>query len=146
MTEVQAECLLLKYPAKWNLVRELREQIIESSGNGEAFCEIATGSGYSDNTLKKTVRLALLAEEETCLGVIREWLTDGLDPEDRIFLIGFWRGRTLTEMDRDAGQIGNAWRSLQRMVRSLLIRFAGLACVEHGPAYASIPGKPRPDS
>lgn len=145
MTETQAECLILQYPARWDLIQELREQIIEASGNGEGFCKAATGSGYSDNTFKKTARLALLAEEESVLEAIREWLTNGLDPGDRKFLIGFWRGKTLAEMDRDAGRIGAAWRSLQRMVKRLSL-FAGRACVEPGPACAGIQGKPLPDS
>ena len=145
MTETQASCLILQYPARWDLIQELREQIIEASGNGEAYCKAATGSGHSDNTFKKTARLALLAEEESILGVIREWLANGLDPEDRIFLIGFWRGKTLAEMDRDAGRIGAAWRSLQRMTKGLSL-FAGHACGGPGPACAGIQGKPRPES
>ena len=143
MTEIQSECLILQYPKRWDLIQELREQIIEASGNGEAYCKAATGSGHGDNTFKKTARLALLAEEESVLEVIREWLANGLDPEDRIFLIGFWRGRTLVEMDRDAGRIGAAWQSLKRMVNGLSL-FAGRACGEPGPACAGIQGKPRP--
>lgn len=145
MNEFGSEHLLLEYPGRWNAMQEKRDQIIDAYGCGEAYHEAATGSGYGDKTFKKAVRLVALDEEETCLKVVREWLAVGLDPKDRVFLICLWRGRTLAEMDRDAGRIGSARQRLQDMVRGLN-RFAGLACVEHGPACAASRKKSRPDS
>ncbi len=145
MNEVGVENLLLEYPGRWNAMQERRDQIIDAYGSGEAYHESATGSGYGDKTFKQAARLVALGEHETYLKVVREWLTVGMDPKDRVFLICLWRGRTLAEMDRDAGRIGSARHRLQDMV-SGLSRFAGLACVEHGPACAVSQKKPRPES
>lgn len=145
MSEFEAECLLLGYPGRWNVAQEVREQIIEAYGNGDAYREgWGCNGGHGDDAFKKVARLVTLTAEESYIEVVREWLTVGLDPKDRSFLICLWRGRTLMEMDRDAGQIGSTWRRLQGMVKSLS-RFAGHASGEPGLACAATRTKPRPE-
>jgi len=147
MTGFEAECLLLGYPCRWSVAREMRQQIIDSQDNGRLCHEGRAQQGqHADSTFKKMVQLDALAQEEAVLEVFREWLTTGLAPEDRILLINLWRGRTLSELDREAGQLGSAWRRFQHMAKSL-IRFVGGACGEHGAACANIQqAKPHPES
>lgn len=137
MNERQAEYILREYPTRWAAMREMREQIIASYGNGEAAHGGTPASGHSDPTFSKAARLVALGDEESILKVVREWLSVGMNPEDRAFLIGLWRGHTLAEIDRDAGQIGNASQRLKNMTKNL-IRFAGNANAENGPACAAI--------
>ena len=143
MNERQAEYLLREYPDKWNAMREMREQIVDAYGSGEAYhCGMVGNGGHGDSTFLKASRLVAIGEEESLLKVVREWLTVGMDPRDRAFLICLWRGRTLAEMDRDDGQIGSAARRLKNMVKSL-IQFAGNASAENGPACAAIQTRSR---
>ena len=145
MNERQAEYLLREYPDKWNAMREMREQIVDAYGSGEAFhCGMLGNGGHGDSTFLKASRLVAIGEEESLLKVVREWLTVELDPRDRAFLICLWRGRTPAEIDRDDGKIGSAGQRLKNMVKSL-IRFAGHACGEHGPASALTLEKSRPE-
>ncbi len=132
--------VLLRFPKQWDRVRVLREQIMNSSGPGEAYHHCQFGYGHSDNTLRKAMRLAELDTEKELLKKVREWLSIGLAPEDRVFLICVWRGRTMSDLDRDIGQIGGARKRLQELVNELS-HFVGHACVEHGPASAATPRK-----
>ena len=144
MNERQAEDLLREYPARWAALCEMREQIISSGGNGEAFHGGAPTSGHSDPTFSRAVRLLALSEEESLLKAVRAWLSVRMNPEDRAFLIGLWRGRTLADFDRHAGRIGSASMRLQEMTKSL-IQYVGAVCGGNGPACANIHARSRPD-
>jgi len=145
VNEREAEYLLREYPDKWNALQEMREQIIDAYGCGEAYhCGMGGGGGHSDGTFKKAARLVMLDEEEALVGVVREWLSVEMDPADRAFLLLLWRGRSPAEIDRRDGQIGSARQRLKRMATSL-IQFVGRACGGHGAASAASLRKFRPD-
>lgn len=145
MNERQVEYILREFPDRWNALQEMRGQIIDAGGSGEAYHRGMAGKGgHGDSTFFKASRLVALDEEETCLKVVREWLSVEMDPADRVFLVHLWRGSTLAEIDRDDGQIGSSGQRLKNMVTSL-IRFAGRAYGEHGLACAASRTKFRPD-
>lgn len=145
MNERQVEYILREFPDRWNALQEMRGQIIDAGGSGEAYHRGMAGKGgHGDSTFFKASRLVALDEEETCLKVVREWLSAEMRAEDRAFLICLWRGSTPAEIDRRTGQIGGAAQRLKRMTRSL-IQFVGRAFGGHGLACAASQRKFRPD-
>ena len=130
MTKSEAQTVLTEFPRRWESLRERRQQILESYGNGAAYHGGDRGSGYGDATAKKAAKLVDLEMEESLLGVVREWLTLGLDPVDRQIIVNLWRGQTPSR----SGQV--AEQRFRQMVNGL-IHFAGIVRGGHGPAYAN---------
>lgn len=129
MTESMASYILLEYPKRWDAMQERRQQIIDACGNGNAYHGDGTSrGGHGDDTLRKVMQLVDLDTEENYLKVVREWLSTGLDPQDRAVLLNLWRGVPPTQIERrhicPKGE--SVGQRLHTMINGL-IHFAGRA-------------------
>ena len=130
MTQSEAQTVLTEFPQRWESLQERRRQILESYGNGTVYQGGGRSYGHGDKTAKKATRLIEVEQQERLLGVVREWLTQGMDPVDRQIIINLWRGQT-------PSRSGQAAEYRFRQMVNGLIHFAGIVRGGHGPAYAN---------
>ena len=137
MTELEASKLLLSYPDKWAAQQAKREQILESyHASSDLSAARSRNSGISNPTARRAGKLLEIGAQDPLIEAVKQWLTFGPDPKDRLILIGLWRGLGVGTIARRyrAWDIHERW---QRMTQRL-IRFVGDACGEPGAACANI--------
>ena len=145
MTESVAESVLLEFPRRWEALLERRQQIMEAYGSGEAYHgNCISGGDRSDPTANKASKLVDLDKEESFLGVVRQWLNSGMDPQDRQLIIYLWRGLSPEQIDRRFSAYGMNFEKRRREMIAGLIRFAGDVRGGRGPACANTQTSSRP--
>lgn len=129
---VLAGHLLRRYPLLYSYIEGRRANIIHGYRQG-SFGVIRAGSGVSDPTGNKVVRIDDLTAIATTGKIIRQWIDTGLKPEDRPLLLAVWRGKNPYVDGRQY-----MWEKMTLSLAGYMNQYASAACGRGGIASAGI--------